>query len=530
MKSILHELRAGVAEGRLSRRDFIARAGALGVSAIAAQQMLASTAAAQTPKIGGLLRVGAPGGSTTDSLDPALLVDSHGIFSAFGLLRNNLVDIDEHSRPVPGLAESWETSADAATWVFKLHRGVEFHNGKSLTADDVVWSMNHHRGEDSESSLKDQMGQVTDVRADGKDTVVFELQDGNVDFPVVLSSYQLLICPENTENFEAGIGTGPYSLQSWEPGVRMEGKRNPNYFREGKPYFDEVHALSIADVTARTNALQTGEIDIMSRCELKTVHLLERNPDVQVFQVSGTKHYTAPMHTDTEPFSNIDVRNAIKYGIDRQAILDTILLGYGSVGNDQPIAPGMRFYNPNLPQTEYDPDKAKFHLKQAGLSSLDVNLAAADAAFAGAVDTAVLMQEHGSRAGINITVDRVPDDGYWANIWLVRPWCMCFWAGRPTEDLMFSAAYQSGAAWNDSRWENARFNQLLVAARKELDENKRRDMYHEMQMLCRDDGGAIVMVFASDVQAASAGLARPEKVASNWELDGHKVTERWWWA
>lgn len=95
---------------------------------------------------------------------------------------------------------------------------------------------------------------------------------------------------------------------------------------------------------------------------------------------------------------------------------------------------------------------------------------------------------------------------------------------------MFSAAYQSGAAWNDSRWENARFNQLLVAARKELDENKRRDMYHEMQMLCREDGGAIVMVFASDVQAASAGLHRPEQVASNWELDGHKVTERWWWA
>ena len=519
-----------VVKGRLSRRDFMTRATALGVSALAAERLLTETAAAQTPKIGGLLRTGCPGGSTSDSLDPALLLDTHGIFIAFGLLRNNLVDIDEYSRPVPGLAESWDTSADVATWTFKLRRGVEFHNGKSLTAEDVVWSINHHRHEDSESSVKNLLEQVEDVRADGKETVVFQLKDGNVDFPVVLSSYQILICPAETTNFEDGIGTGPYMLQAWEPGVRMEGRRNPNYFREGKPHFDEVHALGINDVTARTNALQTGDIDMMARCELKTVHLLERDPDVQVFQISGTKHYTAPMHVDKQPFTNQHVRTAIKYGIDRQAVLETILLGYGTVGNDHPIASSMRYYNGDLPQTAYDPDKARFHLKQAGLDSLDVNLAAADIAFAGAVDAAVLMREHAARAGINIAVDRVPNDGYWSNIWQVRPWCMCFWSGRPTEDLMFSAVYQAEAPWNDTRWANPRFNQLLVAARKELDEKKRRDMYAEMQMLCRDDGGAIVLVFANDVQAASAGLHKPERVASNWEFDGHKVAERWWWA
>ena len=106
------------------------------------------------------------------------------------------------------------------------------------------------------------------------------------------------------------------------------------------------------------------------------------------------------------------------------------------------------------------------------------------AAFAGAVDTAVLFQEQASKAGININVDRVSEDGYWNDIWLVRPWCMCFWSGRPTEDLMFSSAYEAGADWNDTRWANPRFNDLLVAARKELDENKRREMYYEMQQLC----------------------------------------------
>ena len=518
--------------GRLSRRDFMIRSAALGVSAFAAQQLLAKTAAAQTPKIGGLLRVGSPAASTDDSLDPATLDDTFDILSCFGLLRNNLVDINEYHQPEPGLAESWEASADVATWTFKLRQGVEFHNGKTMTAEDVVDSLNYHRGEESESSAKNLVDQVEEIRADGKNTVVFQLKDGNADFPVVLASYQLLIFPSGTRGaeFDKGIGTGPYMLQHWDPGVRMEGVRNPNYFRSGKPHFDEVHVIGINDVIARTGALQTGEIDIMSRCDVKTVHLLERHPDVQVFQVTGTKHYTAPMHVDKAPFDNVHVRQAIKYGIDRQAVLDTILLGYGSLGNDHPIAPSMRFYNDNLPQTAYDPDKARFHLKQAGMSSLDVDFAVADAAFAGAVDTAVLFQEHAAKAGININVDRVSEDGYWNDIWLVRPWCMCFWAGRPTEDLMFSSAYEAGADWNDTRWANPRFNQLLVAARKELDEDKRRDMYHEMQMLCRDDGGAIVFSFAADVQAANAKLHKPEQVAANWEFDGHKVAERWWWA
>ena len=527
----LQQLSDLVVKGKVSRRDFMTRATALGFSVLAAEHILTTAALAQTPNIGGLLRAGAPAASTDDSLDPATLDDSFDILSCFGLLRNNLVDIDEYSAPVPGLAESWDASSDVATWTFKLRRGVEFHNGKTMTSADVIDSINYHRGDESTSSAKNLIEQIEEIRADGNETVVFKLKDGNADFPVVLASYQLLIFPEGTRGaeFEKGIGTGPYELKYWEPGVRMEGTRNPNYYREGKPHFDEVHVIGINDVVSRTAALQTGQIDIMSRCDVKTVHLLDRNPDVQVFQVTGTKHYTAPMHVDKAPFDDVNVRQAIKYGIDRQAILDRILLGYGELGNDQPIAPTMRFHNPDIEQTQYDPDQARFYLKQAGLSSLDVDLAAADTAFAGAVDTAVLFQEQASQAGININVDRVSEDGYWNDIWLVRPCCMCFWAGRPTEDLMFSSAYQAGADWNDTRWANPRFNDLLVAARKELDENKRRDMYYEMQQLCHDDGGALIFSFAADVQAASADLQKPDHVASNWEFDGHKVAERWFW-
>jgi peptide/nickel transport system substrate-binding protein len=113
-------------------------------------------------------------------------------------------------------------------------------------------------------------------------------------------------------------------------------------------------------------------------------------------------------------------------------------------------------------------------MKKAGMLDHTFNLHAADAAFAGAVDAAVLMKEQAKKAGININVVREPDDGYWSNVWMKKEWCMCYWGGRPIEDMMFSVAYSDGAPWNDTHWKNDRFNELLVSARAELDTDKRR--------------------------------------------------------
>lgn len=133
-----------------------------------------------------------------------------------------------------------------------------------------------------------------------------------------------------------------------------------------------------------------------------------------------------------------------------------------------------------MPQRTYDPDKAKFHKKKAGLLDRTFKLHAADAAFAGAVDAAVLYQESAAKAGIKIKVVRVPDDGYWSNVCTKKGWCMCCWSGRATPDLMFSTTYAEDASWNDTQWKNERFNKVLVEARAELDEKKRGEMYAEM--------------------------------------------------
>lgn len=515
-------------QGRMTRRDFVAKLSSLGAIAAFGSSLFPTSLKAAAPKKGGHFRLGVTGGSISDSLDPAVIEDTMP-FTINWQIRNCLVEIDHTGNLVPELAESWESSPDATKWTFNLRRGIEFHNGKTMEATDIIESINHHRGKDSKSRAKGIVDPITEIKADGKHRVIFTLNGGNADFPYIMSDFHLTIQPAGDKNYNAGIGTGGYIMDRFEPGVRCLVKRNPNYWKAGRAHFDEVETIAIADINARTSALKTGQIDAMNRCDLKTVHLMEKVSGIKVLKYDGTTHYTFPMRTDIAPFDNLDVRLALKYAIDRKHLVKTILRGYGSLGNDHPIAAVNRYYATDLPQREYDPEKAKFHMNKAGIGQHKFKLHVADAAFPGAVDSGVLYQEHAAKAGIDIQVVRVPDDGYWKEVWKKVDWCACYWTSRPTEDWMFSMAYAADAKQNDTMWKHPKFNQLLVDARAELDETKRREMYVEMQSIVRDEGGVVIPMFANNVEAVSQKI-RHENLAGNWELDGERCSERWWFA
>ena len=521
-----------LSRGKITRREFMGRASALGIAVGLASSLASRAVLAAAPKKGGKFRLGLGHGSTTDSLDPATYENGFTANLDY-TIANALTEVKADGQLGPELAESWEASADAATWTFKLRKGVEFHNGKTMTAEDVIDSINHHRGEETKSAAKPIVEPIEEITKDDDHTIVFALKGGNADFPFIMSDYHLVIKPskgDGTIDWQSGVSTGGYVLSGFEPGVRADFKRHANYWKEGNAHFDEVEMLSIVDVAARTNALTTGELDAMDRADLKTVHLLKRNKDVRVQETTGTLHYTVPMRTDTAPFDDNNVRLALKHAVDREAIVKTVLKGHGVIGNDHPISTSNRYHAGELAQRQYDPDKAAFYMKQAGLSELTVPLHAADAAFGGAVDAAVLYKEHARAAGITIDVVREPNDGYWSNVWMNKAWSMCYWGGRPTEDWMFSTAYAEGADWNDTFWSHEKFNKLLVEARAELDEAKRRAMYVEMQTIVSNEGGVVVPMFANNVDVLSTKVATPEIVASNWALDGNKCTERWWFA
>ncbi len=492
---------------------------------------LAGRIEAAAPQKGGLFRMGIAHGSTTDTLDSATSENNFTLVNGY-TYGNHLTEVGKDGQLIGELAESYE-SQDGQTWVFNLRQGVEFHNGKTMTSADVIASYNHHMGESSTSAAKGLLAAVKSLRADGKNGVIFELESPDADFPFIVSDNHISIHHEG--DMTSGIGTGGYIIQSFEAGVKSVLKRNPNYWKEGSAHFDKVDLISIIDPTARQTALMSGDIDAMDRLDLKTINLFKCNPNVSIMEKTGTAHYTFPMRLNVDPFGDYDLRMALKYAIKRQELVDKILLGYGAVGNDHPISTANRYHNSELPQREFESEKAAFHYKNSGHSG-KIQLSASDAAFTGAVDAAQLIASSAAEASIEIEVVRESKDGYWSNVWNndAKGWCACYWGGRPTEDWMFSAAYTNYTEWNDTAWKSTdgskKFNALVKAARAELDDTKRGEMYHECQNLISDDGGSIVPLFNSYVSANNKSIAMDKQVAANWDSDGGKCVERWWFA
>ena len=446
--------------------------------------------------------MGLSDGNTSDSLDTTTYVNVY-LFTAGYFWGNGLVRLDDSMNLVPELAESWDTD-DAKTWVFKIRKDVEFHNGKGLTADDVVWTVNRHRAEDAASGLRSYLGQIVEFKATGTHEITFELEGPNADWPYILTNYHLQMQPEGAPT-DKGIGTGPYAYEDFDPGVRLLLKRNPNYWKSDAAYFDSLEAVAINDPTARVSALQTGAVDFINDVNAKVANLLERQ--FTVHRVDSTWFNEFIVQTNTPPFDDNNMRRALKYAIDREEMLEKVMFGAGTVGNDHPVPKSLRFHASDLPQKTYDPDKAKFHYKKTGHSGSLSPLHVSDVAFPGAIEMGELYQRQAAKAGITIEVQRAPDDGYWANTWNQKPYFASTWAGRATEDEILTGGYQSASGYNETKWNRPDVDKLLLEGRKELDTAKRRQIYHDIQEAISLEGGATIPTFQHKLFGASKKLA-----------------------
>jgi len=517
------------ATAKVSRREFLKKS--ITVSAAVAvapslMSMLPASARAATniPRKGGHFILGAGAASPADSLDASVLLTVH-MRQLNWQLKNNLIEIDHNGNYAPELAESWEAKPGAKEWIFKLRKGVEFHNGKPFTADDVVYTLDYHRNEKSISRIKSLFSGVESVKAEDKHTVRVTLKTGDIDFPGILTDIHCPVMCKGDVEFRQG--TGGYILESFEPGVRSIAKRNPNYWKEGRAHFDSVEILAIQDISARANALKTGQVHAIDNCELKTVHLLGRSKNVEIIKATGKRFFSFPMFCDVAPYDNPDVRMALKLAIDREHLLKIILMGYGKIGNDFQINERYADYAPGVPQTPYDPDKARYLMKKAGVQDHVFEFHAADAAFGGAVDAGVLYKEHAAKAGITIDVVRESSDGYWTNVWRKKPFTASSWSGRATANMMLTQMLHSKAPMNASHYNNPRFDKLVTAARTEMDPLKRKTMYFDMQTLINQDGGLMVPLFADFVDAVRSNVGFGT-LSGAYELDGERASERWW--
>ncbi len=451
-----------------------------------------------TPKRGGRIRVASLSSSTADTLDPprgALSTDYVRHFMLYG----GLTQYDTQLVPQPWLAEEL-ASDDRIVWHVRLRRGVVFHDGRPLTSADVVYSLLRHKLPATASKMKAVAEQILDVHAVSSHELQITLASANADLPAILATSHFAIVPDGTTDFSRGIGCGPFRLQEFSPGVRTIVVRNENYWREGRPYLDQVELIGIPDEMARVNALLSGDVQLINAVNPRSTRRI-RESARHALMVSKSSLYTnLILRQDMPVTNNPDFVLAMKHLFDRELVLRALFRGYATIANDQPIQPGHRYYLEGLPQRAYDPDKARFHLKRAGLLGVRLPIYASPAAES-SVELAAMLQQAGAKVGLSLAVNRVPADGYWSNHWMKHPLGFGNTNPRPTADLLFSTLYKSDAPWNESAWKNERFDQLLVAARGEADEAKRKQMYGDMQVLIHEQGGIAIPAFIDFIDA-----------------------------
>lgn len=480
---------------------------------------------AQRPKRGGSIRVATQSVSTADTLDPAKGALSTDYVRHF-MLYSGLTRTDQHLVARLSLAERLE-SADRITWHVTLRRGVHFHQGGELTSADVVFSLLRHKNPRVGSKMANLAGQFADVRADGRYGVVIRLTGPNADLPAILAQSHFLIVRHGADHPD-GNGTGAFRLADFRPGIRTVAVRNPDYWISGKPYLDRVELIAIPDEVSRVNALLAGDVQLVNAVAPHSTRRVEASPGHALATTPSGLYSNLIARMDRLPSGNPDFIAALKHLIDRPLVKRALFRGYATIGNDQPIPPFHPYYNPAVPQTTLDLDRARWHVRRGGLQNVHLPIYCGPAV-EGSVDMASVLQEYGAQVGLDLAITRVPSDGYWSTHWIRHPLTFGSTNPRPTADLVFSLFYKSDAPWNETGWKNPRFDQLLMAARGETNEATRKAMYGEMQQIVHDRCGSILPVFINLIDGHDRRLRGLNPIPTG-GLMGYQFAEEVWWA
>ncbi len=443
----------------------------------------------------------------TLSADPARLLSISDVYHA-RMIYEPLVAADATMQPIPWLAESWEANDKATEWTFHIKQGVKFHDGSPLTAEDVVYTFRRLLDPKTASPAASELGAIKPEAFQAVDaaTVKVTLDSAIAELPSILATKHGLVVKNGASDDDIRLrpnGTGPFTLKELKIGeLKTTFTRNAEYWR-GPPKSECLTVTAITEPLSRVAALQSGEADIVLVVDPATIPTLKADPNITLTKAPGGSAITMGMFIDVPPFNDPKVRQAMKLVIDRQAIVDTALLGFGVPGNDNPILPSSPdAYSKDV--MKRDVAKAKQLLAEAGhKDGISVDLHAADL-MPGTMAMVQAYQQMASEAGIKINIVNESAGEYWDNIWLKQPFAVSNWGMRTTPAAL-SVAYRKDAKWNETHFFNDKYDQLLDEAAKTLDPDARRKLYQEAQRLITEEGGVIIPMFASIVAATRKG-------------------------
>ena len=489
-----------------SRRGVLRAMAAAGMMSVTGAGLLTASGEAfaqAKPKQGGKIRVATQSASAADTLDPAKGALGTDYVRGF-MFYNCLTELDSHLGAKMALATALETT-DATVWVVKLRPGVQFHDGKSLAPADVVYSIMRHKDPATASKAKTLADQIKEVKATGPNEVTITLEGPNADLPVILATSHFQIIKDGTKDFKTAVGTGPFKVKEFSPGVRTVGVKNEKYWKPGLPHLDEVELIGIGDESARVNALLSGDVQLINAVSPRSTTQIKGAGGFSVLETKTGLYTDLVVRDEGGITGNDDFRRGMMYLQDREQMRRAIFQGYGAIGNDQPIDPTNKYYLAGLPQRAFDPDKAKFHFQKAKVGSAPIQIFASPAA-EGSVEMAMFLQQVAPQAGLNLQVSRVPADGYWSNHWMKHPLGFGNVNARPSADVIFTQFFKSDAPWNEANWKSPKFDQMLLAARGEPDDAKRKKIYGDMQVLVHETGGVGIPLFQSSLDAYTTKL------------------------
>jgi peptide/nickel transport system substrate-binding protein len=501
--------------GLLTRRRFVS----VGLAAVGGLALGGNAFAAPSART---LRVGSLG-NAKDTVDCHYSVSNMDLQRVFQLY-DTLTYFDHQDFTLRyGLAESIELNKTATVATIRLRNGVTFHNGKALTADDLIFSFRRILDPMKPGRAAKSLGSINAKALTKLDQRTVSMGLNYPDAIIAERFYipQTSIVPVGFDP-QQPVGTGPFMFQSFVPGQRSVFVRNPHYWVNGQPHLDQVVIIDFPDSTSQVNALLAGQVDAVDALPQAQIPVVRGRPNLRLLIAKAGYYQPIVMRVDLAPFNDVRVRQAFRLIANRNQAVQQAYSGYGTIGNDMPC-PHDPAYPRSLPQRVQDLDQAKSLLKAAGQSTMSINLVTADED-SGLVAGAQVFAENAKGAGITVNVEIVQGAEYDVKFtqW---PFTQGYYGDKPF-GIMFALRNIPGGIFNDAHWSDPTSIALYRDALKETSPATRNEKFTAIEKILYDSGGDIITSYRDTIDAYSANLTgfTPD-AATGWSLGQYRYRE-----
>ena len=471
-------------------------------------------------KAGATIRVGSI--VPTTALNPITVANTGGLLM---LMQSGEFLVRDAPNLVlqPALALSWKPNSDGTVWTFALRPNVKFHNGKTLTAADVVATMDKlsdpKNGSNALSAFRGVLSKGGTMAVDDL-TVAFHLDAPNGNFPYLVSSdnYNAIIVPAGYDDFEKTfIGTGPFKLERFTPKVGASYVRNPDWWG-GAVLPARTEFTFFADQQSEVLALQGNQVDLIAQLSLQGAQGLASDPDVTMIKLRSSAQRQMHIRNDVAKFADKRVRQAMAMAIDRPALVAGLFRGNAEVGNDSPIAPIYPSADPGVPQRKKDVERAKALLAEAGVpNGFEATLTCERTQEI--PDYAVLVQNACAAIGVKLTL-KVEDQGayygsakYGTSDWLDSEMGITSYGHRGIPNVLLGAPMLSTGTWNAAHFKNPTYDKLVADYVAATDLGVQREAAGKIDRLLLDETPVIISYFYNQLTATAAVMSGVEPTA-----------------